>query len=163
MQILSRYSSRYLAAIFNLFANDRILWYGLAGSSFYLKIYGSTEIENVELLDSRTVAISKCIEILSTIASREVIFPMKSNHVAQAMTVPSVLFRPFYQRNANQLKLMQNISTNTDVWDGKDCKFLIPDDSPALNVLLEVYVSSCKLLCNLLKHRKRYVFLLIQI
>lgn len=160
LQILSRYSSRYLAAIFNYIINSQTFWHGLtqsrhaAPSRSCARAVNSFAVESLSPLDT-TVAIWKCVDILVSISSREVIFPMKANHVAQAMSCPADFFKPFYQRSMHQVKLIQSISSTSEGSDFKEYETLIPDDLSVLNVLLEIYTACCKLLRNLLRHRKR--------
>ncbi|KAI5066257.1 hypothetical protein GOP47_0019153 [Adiantum capillus-veneris] len=154
LQILSRYTARYLAVIFHLIAKSHHWCYGRSHrrvpSATWKHDSCHSAVSSVSL-NNLGSTVWKCVEILITFSSREVIFPMNANHLAQAMSCPADLFRHFYQRNIQKEKLMQLIFTASDLSGSKEYEILIPDD----RLVVEIYTACCKLLRNLLRHRTR--------
>ncbi|MCO5612213.1 hypothetical protein L7F22_066476 [Adiantum nelumboides] len=155
LQILSRYTSRYLALVFHLIARSQH-WcckgshLGIAPSAMR-KSAPSYFIVSSWSSNNQGFILSKSIDILIAISSREVIFSMRANHVAQAMSCPADLFKHFYQRNMQKEKLMQSLFTASDLSGSKEHEIPVPDDG----VVLEIYTACCKLLRSLLRHRTR--------
>lgn len=143
---MSKYCSRYLAAVFNLIVTSQSSWHKLNQSKDALYLTSSCNAHDAAIL------IWKCVEILVTVSSREMIFPMKANHVAQAMSCPASLFKPFYQRSLQKEKFLQNIFAASERFGFTEYNAPILDDQLLLS---EIYIACCKLLRNLLKHRKR--------
>ncbi|KAG0565292.1 hypothetical protein KC19_8G179700 [Ceratodon purpureus] len=93
------------------------------------------------------------LEILTTLAARAVIFPMKACSVAMALQCPGMLFRSFYDvgkakallQNASWKHGFQNLKVTTRV-----------SALPGFNeTSVKLYVACCRLLCALLRHRIR--------
>ncbi|KAH7405213.1 hypothetical protein KP509_15G061000 [Ceratopteris richardii] len=153
LQILSRYSSRYVAAIFSLIGKCQLWCHQTKDSRHPL---GSTKFSDTLRNNNFSfcnfgILPLKCLEILIIFFSREVIFPMKANQVAQAISCPSDLFRHFYQRNMQKEKLMQNIFSSNEFPGFENYSVLVPDDP----LMPEIYIACCKLLRSLLRHRSR--------
>lgn len=92
------------------------------------------------------------LEILTTLAARAVIFPMKACFVAMALQCPGMLFRSFYDVGKSKTLLMQNAPWKHGIQDLK----VTTMDSPLQgfnDMSVKLYVACCRLLCALLRHR----------
>lgn len=160
LQMLAKYSSSFLSAIFNLIMNSQKFWYTWDDSEHGSYLASCREdIKNDSIVDrsliDATTAVLKSIEILVSISSREVIFPMKASHVAQAMSCPADFFKPFYQTNMARLKLIQSFSSTSEGCDSSDYEKIMLIDLSSSDGLLKLYTMCCKLLRSLLRHRTR--------
>ena len=148
LHLLASHCPAFYGGLYNLIARCQ-------GPSIFLErqlIF----VSGSEMLSSEVNAapvVLRGLEILTTLAARAVIFPMKSCSVAMALQCPGMLFRSFYDVGKAKA-LLQSAA-----WKhGFDNLKVTTKASPLQGfneISVKLYVACCRLLCALLRHRIR--------
>ncbi|XP_002978983.2 uncharacterized protein LOC9659607 [Selaginella moellendorffii] len=133
LKVLAKYSPRFIAELVNLITH-------LQGPAVFYK--KKRQEERPATVASSSVLLQS-LDIITRIASREVIFSMKATHVALALHSPVGILKPVYQFKLPSYTKHRNP------------RFKIEDGNVDAEVVLHFYIASCKLLYTVLKHRKR--------
>ncbi|KAL3699884.1 hypothetical protein R1sor_017906 [Riccia sorocarpa] len=97
----------------------------------------------------------RCIQILTSVASRDVIYPLEACHVALAWHCPSVIFSLVYQSGSSRNMLLPGSLTRNGSGakhEKEECSSVVKIGS---DVGVELYGACCQLLCSLIRHRRR--------
>lgn len=148
LHLLASHCPAFYGGLYNLIAHCQ-------GPSIFLERQ-LILVSGSERLSSKVNAapvVLRGLEILTTLAARAVIFPMKACSVAMALQCPGMLFRSFYDVGKAKALLL-----NTSWKDGFQDLKATTRASPVQGfneMSVKLYVACCRLLCALLKHRIR--------
>ncbi|KAL2629877.1 hypothetical protein R1flu_014563 [Riccia fluitans] len=148
LRLLANHLQEFAGAIFSVIEYS-------AGPNLFLNHEMALRPENkISMVESGPV-LQKCIQILTNVASREIIFPLGACHVALALHCPSVIFSPVYQSGLSRNRLIASSLTR----DASGIKHVKEEYLSVLkigsDVGVELYVACCRLLCSLIRHRRR--------
>lgn len=141
LHLLANHCPAFYGVLFNLVAHCQ-------GSSLFLDRQPSTvsSSERLNMVAGAPVVV-RALEILTTLAARAVIFPMKACFVAMALQCPGMLFRSF-----RDLGKPKSLLTENAPWihgtQARESLLLGYND-----ISVKLYVACCRLLCALLRHR----------
>lgn len=150
LHLLASHCPTFFGALFNLIGH-------LQGPSLFLGQHQGLEShsERLNKVNAAPVVLH-CVEILNTLASRAVIFPMKACNVAVALETPAILFRPFCDFGKPRTLLLQESYVRAEYGNSRLQKR--EDSYHGFNGMsVKLYVGCCKLLSALLRHRLRLV------
>lgn len=145
--MLAKYSSSFVAALINILLH-------LQGPHIF---FGSVldQGRDGDYVNPALVILA-CVEILSKLASRHAVFPMNASHVGQSLAFPAVLFQHFCQLKSAQYETPCGMSLPHQQVDCTKATMLVGCTFAAERKLsVELFVTCCRLLCALLRHRKR--------
>lgn len=143
LHLLANHCGAFYEGLFNLVAHCQ-------GPSVFLgrQPFSVSRSEMLSMVDAAPVVL-RGLEILTTLAARAVIFPMKACFVAMALQCPGMLFRSFYDVGKSKALLMENAPWKHGIQ-------VTARGSPLQgfnDMSVKLYVACCRLLCALLRHR----------
>lgn len=138
LHLLASHCPAFYGGLLNLIAHCQ-------GPSIFLErqLISVSRTRMLSMVDAAPVVL-RSLEILTSLAARPVIFPMKACFVAMALQCPAVLFRSFYDCGNPKALLHDLKATMTE-----------PFSQGFSGMSVRLYVACCKLLCALLRHRIR--------
>lgn len=138
LHLLASHCPAFYGGLLNLVAHCQ-------GPSIFLErqIIFVSRTRRLSVVDAAPVVL-RSLEILTSLAARSVIFPMKACFVAMALQCPAVLFRSFYDRGNPRAPLQDLKATMRESFFQGFSEMSV-----------RLYVACCKLLCALLRHRIR--------
>ncbi|KAL3693846.1 hypothetical protein R1sor_007497 [Riccia sorocarpa] len=149
LRLLANHFREFAGAIFSLIERT-------AGPKLFIMKHGtSSRFENDASMVESGPVLLRCIQILTSVASREVIYPLEACHVALALHCPSVIFSHVYQSGSSRNKLLASSLTRNGSGakhEKEGCTSVVKIGS---DVGVELYVACCRLLCSLIRHRRR--------
>lgn len=147
LKLVAKYSSSFVAALLNILLH-------LQGPHVFFES-GLDQCQGGDYVNPAFVILA-CVEILSKLASRHAVYPMNASHVAQSLAFPAVLFQHFCQFKSTQyvtpckMSLPHQQIDCTKATMAVECGFAAES-----KISVELFATCCKLLCALLRHRKR--------
>ena len=152
LHLLGSHCPAFMGGLFNLLGH-------MQGPSLFCERHQNSKFNGDRLHMVSAVPVVLCsVEVLTTLAARAVIFPMKANFVALALQSPALLFRPFHEfGKPNSVVLLQSSVLRNEIQQRG--KFVQTFDEKSV----KLYIACCRLLCALLRHRLRYVLILYKI
>ncbi|KAL3699887.1 hypothetical protein R1sor_017909 [Riccia sorocarpa] len=149
LRLLANHFKEFAGAIFSLIERT-------AGPKLFTMKHGiSSRFENDASMVESGPVLLRCIQILTSVASREVIYPLEACHVAFALHCPSVIFSLVYQSGSSRNMLLPGSLTR----NGSGAKHEKEEGSSVVkigsDVGVELYRACCRLLCSLIRHRRR--------
>lgn len=136
LQLLASHCPTFYGGIFNLVAHCQ-------GPYIFLERQPNSEM--LRMVDGASVLL-RGLEILTTLAARAVIFPMKASSVAMALQCPGILFRSFCGAGKSEALLPPwKHSVQVEALQAPLRSFT--------DMSVKLYVACCRLLCALLRHR----------
>eukprot|EP01018_Ginkgo_biloba_P014003 Gb_18575 [translate_table: standard] len=146
LKLLAKYSSNFVAALINIIVH-------VHGPHIF---FGSNldHYQDGDYVDPASVILT-CMQILSKVASRHLVFPMNAGHVGQLLSFPGVLFQHFYQFKASHCATPWKIFLTSQATDSTKRSLLTEGSFVERKLTIELYVACCRLLCAVLRHRTR--------
>lgn len=98
-----------------------------------------------------------CVDVLARISGKHAIYKMNLWHVAHSLRIPSALFQDFHLLKQSKCRVPNDSSTSTN---NQLC-------NPAASIHVSgidrqysigLYSTCCRLLHNVVKHHKRYIY-----
>lgn len=146
LKLLAKYSSSFVAALINILLH-------LQGPHIF---FGSVldQGRDGDYVNPALVILA-CVEILSKLASRHAVFPMNASHVGQSLAFPAVLFQHFCRLKSAQYETPCGMSLPHQQVDCTKATLVGCTFAAERKLSVELFVTCCRLLCALLRHRKR--------
>lgn len=146
LNVVRSHINGLFASLFNIIAH-------LQGPLvFYSKPNGIAVNKNP---DSGSVVLM-CVEVLTRISGKRAQFHLDSHHVGQSLHIPAAVFQGFCLIGVGKDSRQSSIRSDGKEYEKLESYFLV-DSQFSVNL----YAASCRLLWTVVKHRKRYIFLIV--
>ncbi|GMH16380.1 hypothetical protein Nepgr_018221 [Nepenthes gracilis] len=139
--VVRRHIQTLIASLFNIILH-------LQGPAIF---YEKLTVKGVNIDPDPGSVILMCVEVLTRISGKHVLFQMDSGHVGQSLRIPAALFQGF-----SQLKLWKDShpSSCSRFTGNKNYDNLASSLSVDRNFSVNLYAACCRLLCTVLKNYK---------
>lgn len=146
--MVKKYIQRLIACIFNVIVHlqSPLIFY-----ERFIQIKGDSDP------DPGTV-ILMCVDVLARISGKRAMYKMDPWHVAHSLRIPSALFQDFHLLKLSEAPVPNDSSTipNNQVSDPVASVHVSGIDK---QYSIGLFSACCRLLHNVVKHHKRYIYL----
>ncbi|KAG6557396.1 hypothetical protein Mapa_000665 [Marchantia paleacea] len=153
LRLLANHFKEFSGAIFNLI--ERLAGPKLFHDNDMLHHDTPPREGQVGMVQSGAV-ILRCIQIMTSVASRENIYPLKACYVALALHCPARIFSPVVQSGLSKHRTIRTFLAYDQSGATKtEREVLMTRLRIGTDLGVKLYVACCRLLCSLIRHRRR--------